>query len=88
MKMLWFTLWYMRWGRNSKNIGISYFYKSVCQLFLDPRFKLGFLQFHLGQGFGDYSSSTYFPKYKRHSKICMMNISHNGVTWSLSTQSQ
>jgi hypothetical protein len=55
---------------------------------LDPRFKLGFLQFHLGQGFGDYSSSTYFPKYKRHSKICMMNISHNGVTWSLSTQSQ
>jgi hypothetical protein len=28
---------------------------------LDPRFKLGFLEFHLGQGFRDYSSSTYFP---------------------------
>jgi hypothetical protein len=29
---------------------------------LDPIFKLGFLQFHLGQGFGDYSLSTYFPQ--------------------------
>jgi hypothetical protein len=29
---------------------------------LDPRFKLGFLKFRLGQGFGDYSSSTYFPQ--------------------------